>query len=82
MKNLGDLLRKKRRTLNQEMLNSLLLGEHSCSNSLKTAGAGARKKRERLTCGSHVLTGPDGLEADKRDLHRQNEPHDVERTVS
>lgn len=34
-----------------------------------------------LTCSSHVLAGPDWLEADKRDLHRQYEPHYVKSAV-
>lgn len=34
-----------------------------------------------LTSSSHVLTGPDWLEADKGDLHRQYKTHDVKSAV-
>lgn len=36
----------------------------------------------RLTSSSHVLTRPDWLEADERDLHGQYEAHNVESAVS
>lgn len=39
-------------------------------------------ERVGLTSSSHMLTGPDWLEADKRDLHRQYETHHVESAVS
>lgn len=39
-------------------------------------------ERVGLTSSSHVLTGPDWLETDKRDLHRQYETHYVESAVS
>lgn len=35
-----------------------------------------------LTSSSHVLAGPDGLKADKWNLHRQYESDDVESAVS
>lgn len=35
-----------------------------------------------LTSSSHMLAGPDWLEADERDLHRQYETHNVESAVS
>lgn len=42
----------------------------------------SRTARVGLTSSSHVLAGPDWLEADERDLHRQYEPHYVESAVS
>lgn len=54
----------------------------TCSSERNAGSATLEVERVGLTSSSHVLAGPDWLEADKRDLHRQHETHDVESAVS